>query len=312
MEKAFLIKDVQRFSINDGPGIRTTVFLKGCPLNCEWCHNPECKDSDVKIFWKKSHCVQCGRCLNVCPRGAINPPVPVEVAQEDEGYHKIIREKCNRCMECVNACIYEALIPDSRLWTLDQIMKEVESDRPFYANSGGGLTISGGEPAMQPEFTANLLKMAKERDLHTCVDTSGYCSWDTLRGLIDYVDIFLYDLKHLDGNKHMEKTGVDNKIILENLKKLSLAKKEIRIRIPVIPEYNDSLIYMENVVKFLESLPNPVRGVDLLPFHNWCQDKYRWLGIDWPLLETDSLDPIEVEPLREVFTADGFECTIGG
>lgn len=312
MEKAVLVKDVQRYSINDGPGIRTVVFLKGCPLNCEWCHNPECKDAGVNIFWKKSYCVQCGRCLDACPRGAVNPPVPVEAARDDEGYHKIIREKCDLCMQCVQACIYEALIPDSRLWTLDQIMKEVESDRLFYANSGGGLTVSGGEPAMHPGFTAELLRTARERDLHTCMDTSGHCSWATLQGLMGYVDMFLYDLKHLDTVRHMEKTGVDNKVILENLKNLSRAGKEIRIRIPVIPGYNYSLQYAEDVVKFLNSLPNPVQSVDLLPFHNWCQDKYRWLGVDWPLMETESLDPIEVEPLKEVFTGAGFACTIGG
>jgi len=312
MEKAVLVKDVQRYSINDGPGIRTVVFLKGCPLSCEWCHNPECKDTGVKLFWKKSHCVQCGRCLDACPRGAVNPPVPVEAARDDEEYHKVVREKCDLCMQCVQACIYEALVPDSRLWTLDQIMKEVESDRLFYANSGGGLTISGGEPSMHPEFTAELLRTARERDLHTCMDTSGYCSWTTLQGLMEYVDIFLYDLKHLDPARHVEKTGVDNKVILENLKNLSRAGKEIRIRIPVIPGFNYSLQYAEDVVKFLNSLPNPVRGVDLLPFHNWCQDKYRWLGAGWPLMETESLDPIEVEPLKEVFTGAGFACTIGG
>ncbi|MFZ3045070.1 MAG: glycyl-radical enzyme activating protein [Desulfatirhabdiaceae bacterium] len=312
MKNQALITNIQRFSINDGPGIRTTVFLKGCPLNCEWCHNPECKDQEALIFWKKYTCVQCGRCYGACPRGAINPPVSPEIARENSSYHKIIREKCDRCMKCVKACIYEALTADSRLMTVDQVIKEVESDMPFYRNSGGGLTVSGGEPVAHPEFVIELLKAAKERGIHVCLDTTGYCPWEVLKRFMEYVDIFLYDLKHLDPEKHKEKTGVDNKLILENLKKLSEANKQIRIRIPVIPGYNDSLEYMEEVVVFLESLPNRVQGVDMMPFHNWCQDKYGWLGIDWSMADTESMDPIEVEPLKEIFSSAGFECTVGG
>lgn len=312
MKNQALITNIQRFSVNDGPGIRTTVFLKGCPLNCEWCHNPECQDTEALIYWKKYTCVQCGRCYGACPRGAINPPVSPEVARENDGYHKIIREKCDRCMKCVKACIYETLTADSSLMTVDQVIKEVESDMPFYRNSGGGLTVSGGEPAAHPEFVVELLRAAKERGIHVCLDTTGYCPWEVLEGFVEYVDVFLYDLKHLDPEKHKEKTGVDNKLILENLKKLSEADKQIRIRIPVIPGYNDSLESMEEVVAFLESLPNRVQGVDLLPFHNWCQDKYGWLGIDWSMADTESMGPIEVEPLKELFISAGFECTVGG
>ncbi len=313
MEEKGLITSIQRFSVNDGPGIRTNVFLKGCPLHCEWCHNPECISPHLQIYWKRMLCEQCGLCLSVCPQDAINPPIPVDEARSDEStYHKIIREKCNNCMKCVEVCPYEALSVAGKYVTVAEVIDEVERDALFYANSGGGMTVSGGEPTVQPGFVRELLKQARGKGIHTCLDTSGHCSWDVLEDLMEYVDMFLYDLKHLDPAEHKRKTGVGNELILENLKKLSAAKKDIRIRIPLIPGYNDHPEYMKSVALFLKDLPYPVNGIDLLPFHNWCQDKYRWLGIKWSLEDLEATDPAEVEPLKDLLDAYGFNTTIGG
>jgi pyruvate formate lyase activating enzyme len=312
VSKQPLITNMQRYSVNDGPGIRTNVFIKGCPLNCAWCHNPECKQAEVEIYWKRTLCQQCGLCLSVCPEDAIYPPIPVEEALESDTYHKIDHSKCTKCLKCVDVCPYGALSKVGDPLTIEQILKEVERDFPFYLNSGGGMTVTGGEPTSQPEFVTELLKEGKKKGLHICLDTSGYCPWVVLEGMLPYVDIFLYDLKHLDPVEHQRMTGVTNEVILENLKKLSLTGKDIRIRIPVIPEYNDSYEHIEKVAEFLKKLPRPVQGVDLLPYHNWCQEKYRWLGVKWDLEEVESLDPEEVEPLKEILEDSDIKATIGG
>jgi len=312
VSKQPLITNIQRYSINDGPGIRTNVFIKGCFLSCAWCHNPECIHAEMEIYWKRTLCQQCGLCLTVCPEGAIYPPIPVEEAVESDTYYKIDYSKCTKCLKCVDVCPYEALSKVGDPLTIDQILKEVERDFPFYLNSGGGMTVTGGEPTSQPEFVTELLQEGKKKSLNICLDTSGYCPWAVLERMVPYVDIFLYDLKHLDPEEHRRMTGVTNEIILENLKKLSLTGKDIRIRIPVIPEYNDSYEYIEKVAKFLKNLPGPIQGVDLLPYHNWCQEKYRWLGMRWDLEEMESIDPEELEPLKEILEDNDIKATIGG
>lgn len=307
-----LVTNTQRFSVNDGPGIRTNVFIKGCHLYCSWCHNPECINPSVGIYWKRTLCQQCGTCLTVCPREAVHPPIPVEEARESDTYYKIDLQKCDKCMKCVEACPYGALTKVGEPLSIEEMLNEVERDFPFYVNSGGGLTVTGGEPADQPEYVLELLKKGKERGLHICLDTSGHCPWDVLEGMLDYVDIFLYDLKQLDTNKHKKATGVGNELILANLKRLLGAGATVWIRIPVIPGFNDSPEYIESVAQFLKGLSPPVERVDLLPFHNYCQEKYRWLGLDWKFGETESLDQSEVEPLKDILESHGIPTTIGG
>lgn len=308
-----LITDIQKFAVNDGPGFRTNVFLKGCPLHCQWCHNPETISATPQVYWKKRLCVQCGECLEACPNDAIEPPIPPEESQaENSTYHKIIREKCDNCMACVTACKYKALEVTGRPMPIDQIIEEVEKDRPFYENSGGGLTISGGEPTQHPEFTQELLEKAHKRGIHTCLDTNGFCRWEILESLLPYVDIFLYDLKHLDPEKHREKTGVTNELILENLKKLSGTGKEIWVRIPVLPGYNDSLEFHKKAAEFLAELPGKISRVDLLPFHNYCEDKYNWLGLDWKLKEVEAMEPSFLEIPLEYYRNQGLHATVGG
>lgn len=312
MKERTLITDIARFSVNDGPGFRTNVFLKGCPLRCAWCHNPETIAPYPEIFWKRRLCVQCGACLDACPKSAVRPPVNQDSGNEDFRYHKIDRSRCDRCMECVKVCRYDALQVSGTTMSIGEILNEVERDRPFYVNSGGGMTLSGGEPTAHPDFSLALLREARERSLHTCLDTNGHCGFEVLKELSRYTDIVLYDLKHLDPVKHIQHTGVSNGLILDNLKRLSRLGGEIWMRIPVVPGFNDGLAFHERTAGFISSLGGAVSRVDLLAYHNWCQDKYAWLGIDWAYREVEAMDPSFLEILTDLYRKAGLKVTVGG
>ena len=313
MGESVLVTDIQRFMVNDGPGFRTNIFIKGCNMKCAWCHNPETQAPYAEIYWRTLMCVQCGACLKACPDDAINPPIaPEEARSEGSTYHKIIRERCTRCMKCIDACKYGALTIVGKEYSLDEALEEVLKDELFYSNSGGGMTLSGGEPTVHPDFVRELLAKAKAKGLHTCLDTSGYCPWEVLQPILENVDLILCDLKHLDSAEHKRTTGVGNELILENLKKISEKGYTVWIRIPVIPDYNDQLDYHLRVVDLLKSLPNPVERVDLLPFHNWCQDKYRWLGIDWVYTGMEAIEPSFLHPLLDIYKDAGIPATVGG
>ncbi|MFP4475664.1 MAG: glycyl-radical enzyme activating protein [Desulfatibacillaceae bacterium] len=313
MSRTTLITEIQRFAVNDGPGFRTNVFLKGCPMRCAWCHNPETIGFMPDLYWKKRACTQCGACLDACDQDAIEPPVDPAVANaEGSGYHKIIRERCNLCMKCVEACHYGALEIAGKPMSVDEILDEVESDKPFYDNSGGGMTLSGGEPTANADFAEQLLAASRARGIHNCLDTNGYCEWETLERLLEYTDLVLYDLKHLDPEKHRQWVGVDNARCLKNLERLVQTGMDVWVRIPVVPGFNDDVEFHEQAASFLAGLPGGVERVDLLPFHNWCQDKYGWLGIEWSLLETESMEPALLEVPRMFYEALGLFATVGG
>ncbi len=313
MERNVLITNIQKFAVNDGPGIRTNVFLKGCGLRCEWCHNPEAIHPYEEIYYKSRMCVQCGACLEVCEEDAIHPPIPPQEAQvEGSTYEKIIRDKCSRCMKCVDVCGYGALEIVGKPASINDILDEVEKDKPFYNNSGGGMTLSGGEPTDFPDFSEKILMQAKQRGLHVCLDTNGYCQWEVLERLIKHVDIVLFDIKHVDPSKHMEKTGVTNERILKNLANLTETGMEIWCRIPVLPGYNDSLEFHRNAADFIFSLPGTIKRLDLLPYHNYCEQEYKWLGIDWSLKDVMSMEPSLLEIPAEIYRKNGLMTTVGG
>lgn len=313
MPESVLITEIQKFAVNDGPGFRTNVFLKGCGLKCRWCHNPETISPGLEIYWKNRLCLQCGRCLEVCPKDAVHPPIALEESREENStYHKIIREKCDRCMKCVEACPYGALIIVGKPLSTDEILDEVMQDKPFYDNSGGGMTLSGGEPTAHPEFANKLLSGARDRGLHNCIDTNGFCDWKVLNLLIEHVDVVLFDLKHLDSQMHKKGTGVGNEMILNNLSLLSKSGREIWLRIPVIPGFNDSMAFHTGASEYIAGLPRKVSRVDLIPFHNYCQDKYNWLGLDWELKDMEPIEPSFLEIPADLYREKGLFTTIGG
>ena len=272
-----VIFNIQRYSIHDGPGIRTTVFLKGCPLNCWWCQNPESQLSGQEMIFWGDRCISCGACSAICSSNAI---------QIKNGLPVTEKEKCLLCGKCIEKCPALAREMIGKKLTTEEVIKEIEKDLVFYEESGGGVTFSGGEPLKQSEFLESLLNGCREKKIHTAVDTCGYISWEILNKISPKVDLFLYDLKLMDIGKHKKYTGVSNEIILENLKKLSSIHNNIFIRFPVIPGINDDYQNIKETGEFLSSLK--IAQVNLLPYHYIGIDKYRRLGRTYKLATIQS------------------------
>ena len=281
-----IIFNIQRYSIHDGPGIRTTVFLKGCPLNCWWCQNPESQLSGQEMVFWEDRCIGCGVCSLNCPSGAIQMENKKPVTDKN---------KCNLCGECSRICPTQAREMIGEKLTAEEIIKEVEKDLVFYEESGGGVTFSGGEPLEQPELLESLLICCQKKKIHTAVDTSGYISWEILNKIHSKVNLFLYDLKIMNSERHKKYTGVSNELILENLKKLSSVHNNIFVRFPVIPGINDDYQNIKEMGEFLSSLK--VTQVNLLPYHYIGVDKYKRLGKTYKLVTTQ---PPSEEKLSEV------------
>lgn len=279
-KKTGIIFNTQKFSIHDGGGIRTLIFMKGCPLRCIWCSNPESQNMGIEIMDVRTNCISCGKCVQLCDNNGINTL-----------NYTIDRSLCIGCGKCAKYCYANAKKTVGKKVTIEELIGIIEKDRIFYKNSGGGVTIGGGEPLMQHEFVYTLLQECRSRNIHTAIETCGYGKWDNIKKVFQQCDQIFFDLKHMDDTVHQRLTGVSNKLILENARKVSALGKKTVFRIPLVQGYNDG----ENVLetgKFIKTLENTGDNIqiELLPYHNFGQDKYTWLARQYELQGMKSMD----------------------
>jgi glycyl-radical enzyme activating protein len=292
--------NIQRYSIQDGPGIRTTVFLNGCPLRCLWCSNPESQGAPPSLFYFDSLCVRCYRCVEACPTGA--------TSIAPDGSIKIDRTRCERCGKCAEVCPNEARVMSGKLMTVDEVLEVVKKDALFYKNSGGGITASGGEPTHQPEFLLEFFKGCQNSGFHTCLDTTGYVRWEIFEGILEYTDLVLYDIKHMNPERHKELTGVDNRIILLNAEKIAKKGIPLIIRVPLIPGGNDSPENLETLGKYVAKLGT--HKLDLLPYHQFGVKKYERLGMEYKMGDIKPYQKEQVELIKKTLESYGLEVSI--
>lgn len=292
--------DIQRFSLHDGPGIRTIVFLKGCPLRCRWCSNPESQNDNPIVMYKKSGCFKCGRCISVCKVGAIS--------FNNESH--IDRNICTGCGECVNACPSGALVLKGKTMTIQQLIKELRKDATIFRRSEGGITLSGGEPLVQYEFASELLSACKSQGWNTAIETTGLGNEKAIEKVISKVDTVLLDIKHINPQIHKEFTGVSNEIILKNARRISQITKTV-VRVPVIPGFNYSCKDIEDIAMFVKTLEN-VDTIHLLPYHTFGENKYDLLGREYVLDGLKRLGKEDLEEHKKIVESYGLRCIIGG
>jgi len=294
-----LVFDIQKFSLHDGPGIRTTVFMKGCPLACRWCSNPESQSPKQEIMTYDIRCIACGKCAEACGTGAIT---------FDGVKREIDWEKCIECLECAKACPARGIECVGRYMTVDQVVAKVEQDRIFYDNSGGGMTVSGGEPLVQWEFVSSVLQRCREKGIHTALDTCGMAPWKNVERVIEHADLVLFDIKHMDSAVHKKGTGVGNETILENARKVA-QRVTTWIRIPLIPGFNDSESNLTRVARFASEIG--AKKISLLPYHDLGSSKYPKLGRTYPMEDAPLFAEEKVEELKTRLEAVGLTVQIG-
>lgn len=300
---AGMVFNIQRYSIHDGPGIRTVVFLKGCPLRCLWCSNPESQAPGAESMFFDDKCTGCGACVGVCEHGA---------RVVENGVATRFRGRCCSCGACAEACPNGAIRMAGSCMTLADVMKTVEKDRPFYDESDGGVTLSGGEPARQAAFAASILRRCHDRLIHTAIETTGLAAWTDMKQVVEHADLVLYDLKHMDSQKHRQFTGAPNDQVLSNARAIAEMGKSMIFRVPLIPGYNDDFDNLASVCDFAHRLG--VREVDVLPYHDYGRAKYGRLGREYPLSGLGGLDPGDPSVARacEVFGHFGLLVKVGG
>ncbi|KNZ40258.1 glycyl-radical enzyme activating protein [Acetobacterium bakii] len=296
-----IVFDIQRFSIHDGPGIRTIVFLKGCPLACWWCCNPEAQSIKPIMMYQIGRCIHCGLCLSVCPQGALSAQNP--------GF--IDRNKCIACGECAKICPTEALVLKGKTMTIKEVMDILRKDEAIYRHSNGGVTISGGEALVQHEFTTELLKACQVNGWHTAMETTGYTtSEQALNEVFTYLDLVLMDVKSGDDETHKKYTGVSNALIQQNARKITEKARTV-VRVPTIPGVNADEKSFRNICDFAATLSG-VDTIHILPYHTYGENKYDLLGRPYRMGKTPSLTQNQIEILKDVVESKGFHCIIGG
>ncbi len=289
--------EIQKMSTEDGPGIRTTIFMKICPLRCVWCHNPESWLKEPSIQWFNVKCIGCGSCVDVCKQHALT--------LDEQGIH-IDRDKCIACGDCVEACPSTALRKLGEYWDVEDLVKEVAKDRAYYVKSGGGVTASGGEAAVQVDFIVDFFKRCKEEGIHTALDLTGFLPKETYQKIFPYVDLWLYDLKEIDEKKHIQFTNVSNKTILENIKWLVSENQRIWVRTPIIPTFTATEENIRGIGNFIvNELDNKIERWDLLAYNNLAKAKFERMDLDWSCKDLELLTCSEMENFFEIAQSTG-------
>ncbi|MDR2611115.1 MAG: glycyl-radical enzyme activating protein [Clostridiales Family XIII bacterium] len=296
-----LITNIQGYSIHDGPGIRTVVFFKGCPLRCAWCANPENLATNREVGFIAKLCTGCGRCFTACPHGAIVP---------GEGVYRIAREKCVSCGACVDACYYGALVRYGEPMSADEIYDKVKKDKMFYDASGGGVTVSGGEPLLYADVVRCIFEDCRKEGIDTCVETCGYVPVESFDRVLPFTNHFYYDLKLMSEKSHKDHTGVANARILDNARYLAGFNVDIIFRLPLISGVNDDEENTRRTSAFIKRLDLPIRRIELMPFHRIGSAKYDALGIPYAYAEMESMTAGEIEKVRDDYIACGIACTV--
>lgn len=299
-EETGLIFNIQRFCVHDGPGIRTTVFMKGCPLRCLWCSNPESQSFLPELLARDVNCKRCGACLDVCPQGAIS--------MTKKAGRRIDRRKCDQCLLCVQSCLYGSLNQCGQYRSVKDVLDEVLQDKLFYRNSGGGITLSGGEPLSQSTFVRNLLAECKKEGLHTTLETAGHGSWKDMETILPFVDLILFDIKHLDSGKHQKATGIKNNILIENLQKAA-AISNIWFRVPLIAGFNDSAGHIKEIASLGKNIG--VQKISLLPYHEGGKSKCEQLGAPYGFPDGRAPGQKRISELKKIIEKAGLAVSVG-
>lgn len=298
LERKARIFNVQKYSIHDGPGVRTLIFFKGCPLRCKWCSNPEGLERKYQVMFKEDLCINCGNCIPVCP---VHLHYFLD-QQDGQPRHKVNRSiDCIGCRQCETVCPKQALSIVGSDKTISEVLEIIQQDVLFYHSSGGGVTLGGGEVTAQPEFATNLLTECKRLGIHTAIETSGYARQESLLMIAQFTDLFLYDIKHIDSDRHYELTGVRNERILDNLTELIHRGYNVKIRMPLIRGLNDSEDTIRRTLEFLQQFKDykNFQGIDLLPYHKLGINKYRQLDMEYAITEDLSFKEQELDKIEQ-------------